>query len=57
MATENSVRSENKEVPIIREIMVATQSFVGTAELSPGIGQGNRAAFPDGQKLPRTFVI
>ena len=24
MATENSVRSENKEVPIIREIMVAT---------------------------------
>jgi len=24
VATENSVRSENKEVPIIREIMVAT---------------------------------
>jgi hypothetical protein len=29
---------------------------VGTAELSPGIGTENRAAFPEGQKLRRTFV-
>ncbi|PYU22979.1 MAG: hypothetical protein DMG32_16950 [Acidobacteria bacterium] len=34
-----------------------TRSSVGTAELSPGIGLGNRAALPEGQKLPRTFVI
>jgi hypothetical protein len=34
-----------------------TQYSVGTAELSLGIGPGNRAAFPEGQKLRRTFVI
>jgi len=34
-----------------------TRSSVGTAELSPGIGPENRAAFPAGQKLRRTFVI
>ena len=132
MVTENSVRSENAEVPIIREIMVAitmsslfvalfallassfrtrsalqaeilalrhqlavlqknaprrlrlhrcdrllwvvlyrfwsgwrrclqmvkpATSSVGTVELSPGIGPGNRGAIPEGQKLRRTFVI
>jgi hypothetical protein len=31
-----------------------TRSSVGTAELSPGIGPGNRAVFPEGQKLRRT---
>ena len=30
---------------------------VGTRELSPGTGPENRAAFPAGQKLRRTFVI
>jgi hypothetical protein len=34
-----------------------TPSFGGTAELSPGIGPGNPAAFQDGQKLRPTFVI
>jgi hypothetical protein len=34
-----------------------TPSSVGTAELSSGIGPENRAAFPEGQKLRRTFVI
>jgi len=34
-----------------------TPFSVGTAELSPGIGPENRAAFPEGQKLRRTFVI
>jgi hypothetical protein len=34
-----------------------TRSSVGTAELLPGIGLGNRAAFLEGRKLPRTFVI
>ena len=132
MVTGNSVGSENKEVPINREIMVATtmsslfvalfalvaSSFrtraalqaeilalrhqlavlqknaprrlrfhccdrflwvvlsrfwsgwrrclemvqpdtvlVGTTELSPGIGPGNPASFPEGQKLRRTFEI
>jgi hypothetical protein len=34
-----------------------TRFSVGTAELSPGIGPENRAAFPAGQKLRPTFVI
>jgi hypothetical protein len=33
-----------------------TQSSVGTAELSSGIGPGNRGAFLEGQKLRPTFV-
>jgi hypothetical protein len=33
------------------------QYSVGTAKLSSGIGPGNRAAFPEGQKWQRTFVI
>jgi hypothetical protein len=40
-----------------RGCLQMVQSSVGTAELSPGIGPGNRAAFPEGQKLRRTFVI
>src|SRR4029077_4258442 len=32
-----------------------TRSSVGTAKFSPGIGPGNRAAIPAGQKLRRTL--
>jgi hypothetical protein len=32
------------------------RSSVGTVELSPGIGPGNRGAIPEGQKQPRTFA-
>jgi hypothetical protein len=39
------------------EWLSPTPSSVGTAELSLGIGPGNRAAFPEGQRLRPTFVI
>jgi hypothetical protein len=45
------------EILALRHQLVVTPSSVGTAELSPGIGPGNPAAFPEGQKLRPTFVI